>query len=459
MATRTVLAIDIGTSSVKMALITESGELSSYSRTSLHPYYTDHDPADAWVKAVTEGASALVGIASAAAVCVTGNGPTLVPLDADLQRSAPAVTWIGTKPKPLEGCQSLYLPRLMAEAEQDPGLTSRSSCFIGCPEYITLRLTGIASTFLPDERFTPYIWDDAQLGKLGLDGGLFPPMVDTGERIGYVTAGASAQFGIPAGIPVFAGLVDFHAALLGCGTVRPGMTCDRAGTSEGINYLCPDPIAGDGLRTLPGITPGTWTVAGLLPASGEVFEWFRWEAGLEELSYTELTRLITMSAPQQEYRFYPVRDFSKDPGDPFAGGVFSDGGNCSDDPGKRGRAVVEGIGFSVRKALDLLGNQGCRVDSLRHCGGQARSYHWNYMKAQILRVPVEVPRIIDAELLGCAVVALTGLGQFGSLVEAAESLVVVDRIYSPLKRTALHYDSSYELWLAGQDPSSALYSS
>ena len=98
------------------------------------------------------------------------------------------------------------------------------------------------------------------------------------------------------------------------------MTCDRAGTSEGINYLSPDPIVGDGLRTLPGITPGTWTVAGLLPASGEVFEWFRWEAGLEELSYTELTRLITMSAPQQEYRFYPVRDFSKDPGDPFAGG-------------------------------------------------------------------------------------------------------------------------------------------
>ena len=217
MATRTVLAIDIGTSSVKMALITESGELSSYSRTSLHPYYQDHDPADAWVKAVTEGASALVGIADAAAVCVTGNGPTLVPLDGDLQRSAPAVTWIGTKPKTLEGCQSLYLPRLMAEAEKNPSLTSRSGCFIGCPEYVTLCLTGTASTFLPDERFTPYIWDDAQLGKLGLDGGQFPPMVPTGERIGYVTPGPPGCSGYLLVYPSFAGLVDFHAALLGCG--------------------------------------------------------------------------------------------------------------------------------------------------------------------------------------------------------------------------------------------------
>ncbi len=456
MVNRATLAIDIGTSSVKIAVISDSGDMLSYSRVTLDSFYGETDPALSWEIALKEGLSLLDYVQDISAVCVAGNGPTLVPLGVAKRPIGPTISWIDRKAKPLGDCSSLYLPRLMQAIEDDPSLYDKSTLFIGCPEYMTMLLTDEAVTFLPSEQFRPFIWDDRQLSICGISSERLPPMVNIGDRVGYVSARAAEDFGLPSHIPVFAGLIDFHAALLGCGVVRPGMTLDRAGTSEGINYIAETPLSLTQIRTLPSLIADTWTVAGLLPATGEVFEWFKKSSGLTARSYHDVTRLITKSIPQQDYVFYPVRDTSRTLGDQFFGGRFSDGGSITDDLGQRGRAVIEGIGFSVRKTLELLQDQGCKINSLRHCGGQARSFHWNYIKSQILRIPVEVPKIIDAELLGCAITCFTGMGDYAHMIEAADDLVEIEHVYSPIQRTSLHYESHYQQWLESYDSGSQL---
>ncbi len=446
MENRVVLSIDIGTSSIKAAVVDTDGSIVSYGLVPLKSFYRSMDVVASWESALKQLLPTIESIGRVEAVCVTGNGPTLVPVGSDLKPAAPAISWIRTPAKPVEGISSLYLPRLMHALDQHPGLLDSVRYVVGCPEYVSGLLSGEYVTFLPNERFAPYIWDDEQLSICGVDPLKVPPFLAVGEQLGAVCSTAAAEYGLPKGIPVFAGLIDFHAALLGCGVVREGMTCDRAGTSEGINYIMRSDVHTAGLRTLPNIIADTWTLAGLLPASGEVFEWYRAEAGMEDRSYADITRSITLSPPQHDYLFFPVKETYAAFDGMFVGGEFSDGGVCSDVPTKRGRAVAEGIGFSVRMELERLMDAGCRISAIRHCGGQARSQHWNYLKAQIIRVPIEVPRIIDAELLGCAVVCFTSMGLYSSFSEASDDLVHIERVYTPIQRTAVQYESLFEEW-------------
>ncbi|MCF7934062.1 MAG: FGGY-family carbohydrate kinase [Spirochaetia bacterium] len=446
MGSRYALSIDVGTSSVKASVIDSEGNLCSYSRVPLESFYEQLDPALSWERALLQAVSRLQGVSRIDAVCVTGNGPTLVPVDEHFRPAAPAISWLTTPSTPIEGVRSLYLPRLVHAIHTDEHLLEKTRWFAGCPEYVSALLSGELFTFLPHAAFAPFIWDTAQLEACSIPQEKLPPFIEAGERAGKVTHAAAIAYGIPAGTPIFAGLIDFHAALIGSGVVTEGMTCDRAGTSEGINLILRDHRSHPGLRTLPNIIDGTWTLAGLLPASGEVFEWYRSNSGLADLSYEQITRQITMSIPQHDYFFYPAGDTHAALQDGFVGGVFTDGNSCSDDPAQRGRAVAEGLGFSVRRVLEQFSAAGHQVSSVRHCGGQARSFHWNYMKAQILRIPIEVPRIIDAELLGCAMLCFCGLNLYDDVPGAAEDLVHIDRVYSPIRRTAIHYESQYLEW-------------
>lgn len=429
------LSIDIGTSSIKSAVIDQLGEMISYARVDLPEVLT----AAPWIEAFERGLSLLSRVEDCSGVCITGNGPTLAIMDEGPVEQYPVVSWMTERPAVLKDSPSIYLPRLVhARTTHGPWFTPARR-FIGCPEFFTYLLTGSACTFLPSDEFRKFIWDEDQITENGFSPDQFPPFLRTGEQVGQVIVSAAERFGIPAGVPVFAGMTDFHAALLGCGVVHDGMTCDRAGTSEGINVLISDEQRHEGLRTLPNLIGGTWTLAGLMHSSGELFEWFRREARMDHVAYADLTKAITMSIPHHDYYFYPAAH------DAGRGG-FSDGGSCLDDPPQRGRTLAEGIGFTVRSILERFSAAGHQVDVIRHCGGQARSFHWNYMKSQILRIPIEVPKIIDAELLGCAAVSFSSLGLFSSLTEAADELVQIEHVYTPIQRTSIHYDSQYQEW-------------
>lgn len=453
MATKSVLSIDIGTSSLKAAIVDLSGRLSGYARERLDSFYGTMDPAEAWVRALKRALSSLPEVKAVEAITISGNGPTLVLTDSELRPLAPTISWIDTAPLPVPATRSLYLPRLAGAMARRGPIDPAVKRILGCPEYLTALLTSEYVTFTPQEEFNPYIWDEEQMESYGVDPGLFAPFCEAGRSIGQVTASGASLFGVPAGIGVYAGLTDFHAALIGSDCLAPGTTCDRAGTSEGINHILSEKREVEGLRTLPAILPGTYTIAGLMPSSGEIFEWYRRASLRDSVSYEELTREITMSICNRSYYFFPYRSPSVTSEGGQVGGIFSDGGSCSDDAIGRGRAVAEAIAFSLRELVDRLREAGCRIETLRHCGGQARSYHWNHMKAQATRCTIEVPAVADAELLGTAALSFTALGEFSTLQEASSHLVHVSRIYEPLSSTAVLFDTQYRAWRDSRDQS------
>jgi xylulokinase len=417
---RSVLAVDIGTSSMKGGLLSQEGSLIARARIPL----VQHTPcehglwrAELWEEAFIELMGQLFpgGAFTAHAICISGHGPSVVPMTTDGSCAGGALLWHDRRDKRIGGEPSFFLPKMAWYRENAPEIWDRTTSFLGCPEYLAFRLTGDALFYTPSRHFIPHLWTEEGAARYNIPLGLLPPPVKTGEPAGVVSSAGSERFGIPAGIPVAAGGSDFLMALLGSGVVRPGMTCDRAGTSEGINFCSKEMVKHPRVRTLPHAVEGLYNVAGILSSTGLVFEWFRRLTGQEGREYESMLREIRDAAFLPGPLFFP--SLHRGAVWEFSGALFS-GLQPRHGPVELGVAVVSAIGFGIRDCIEGLLASGCAPAVMRVCGGQGRSRIWNCMKSDITGLPLEIPENLDCELTGdgaAAFAMLDGAGAAGLL--------------------------------------------
>lgn len=440
-----VIAMDVGTSSLKAGVVDPRGTLLQYTRI---PFNLKQDgpletqSTDIWIEGLKAAVREFGDTSGVAAVAISGNGPTVVPVD---ERGIPldeASLWLNKRDERIEGQSSFFLPKIAWIKAKQADIYRKARWYLGCPEFLSFYLTGEVAAFSPSGEFDQYIWDEAGMAAYGIDKKTLPPIIKTGESMGRITADAAAEAGLPAGIPVVATGADFLMSLVGTGATKPGRTCDRTGTSEGINCCCDHKIQHERIRCLPHAIEGLYNIAGILSSTGRIFEWFRRFSGQAHRPYSEMMQEIsTLPWSTDLPHFYPslhrgeVWEFSK--------GVFTNL-EAHHGPAEMGRAVVSSIGFGIRDLIETLENHGCSIESLRISGGQGRSEIWNRMKANITGKVVEVPHIIDAEIAGSAAAAFTALGLWPSLGEAAEDLVKMDIRYEPDLKLNRRYTEEYE---------------
>ena len=354
------LCLDIGTSSLKGAVISSEGKLVSDGRI----YY---EKGVVWHRALCGLVMQMDCTFSISAVCISGSGPTFIPIKNDNTIGEP-LFWNDKREKTPVSGKSLYLPKLMWLKENCPQEYESTKQFLTMDGYFNWLLTDVAATPVYDDRFVPFFWSKEDAEENGIDFEKLPPLVHTGKKIGEVTQGAEILYGIKAGIPVFAGGSDFLMAILGTATLKAGQICDRAGTSEGINYCSgvEKDVRSPELRIMPHITPGCTNISVRLPESAHLIETDR-----------------------------------------------------------------EQYGRRLCRALQALEREGCTAEALRLSGGQAKNAEWNQLRANITGKRVLVPEIEDGELAGCACAAFAGLGLYGSPAQAAEAIVRIAREYTP----------------------------
>lgn len=442
-----LLAFDIGTSSVKAGL---------FDRGSAGPIWQHREPlpseehelasweSERWVTAVQACIDQLPQEHSIAAVALSGNGPTVIPVGREGSPIAEAMLWLDRRELRVGGQKSFFLPKIAWVQENEPQLYDRTWQFMTCPEYIGYLMTGEPHTTSGSDEFSPYVWDDPGVRAYGIDPEKLPPVLLPGARIGSLCRRGEELFKLRSGIPVFAGGPDFLMSLLGTAAVEVGRTCDRAGTSEGINHCAGFTTDNPTVRCLPHVVPGLYNVAGVLSSTGRIFEWFRRISRQRSVGYERMLSEIVATGFDHEPYFFPsvhegaAWEFSK--------GMFV-GLRSDHATAEMGRGVVFSIGYAVRQSIESLTQVGCDVTELRACGGQARNPVWNQMKADITGIPVTRPEVIDAELLGCACCALAGLGDFSAPWDAAESVVrFADRYEPDIDRSRI-MTAGYERYL------------
>jgi xylulokinase len=457
------LTFDIGSSSLKAAIVSEDGRLLGMARRPVplaHGADGAHESdARGWVEAALSAGAEAVSAAQregksreVRAIAVSGNGPTLLAANEKGEPLGPALSWLDRRAA-LEAAEvsalagitidsTFYLPkalRLWRSASQE--LRGRIRWFFSCPEYLEFALCGEAFTYLPHPDYEPYIWNAKMIAELGLRTELFPPFVATACVVGRLLPAAAMRLGLPSGLPLVSGFPDFLAAIVGSASVSVGRACDRSGTSEAINLCADRPFPNRALLSLRHPVSGLWNVSGGVSTAGAALEWLAKALCSESRdSGNEVDGLLRDAqlspAGARGLVFLPYLAGERAPlWDATRRAAFV---GISVDHGRPelARAAAESLAYGLKLASDLALAEGMPFDLMRVSGQAAGEDFLCEIKADVLGVPVEVPEIVDCELVGDAAACSVALGEASSLGEAAASLVRIARRFEPKASTA-----------------------
>ena len=108
---------------------------------------------------------------------------------------------------------------------------------------------------------------------------------------------------------------------------------------------------------------------------------------------------------------------------------------------------MEGVGFIVRRNIEVIEGLGVPVDEIRALGGGARSRLWKQMEADIVGRPVLTTTNEEAATLGAAILAGKAVGLYSSVEEAAGRMVQIQERFEPNEANRTVYDDTFGTYI------------
>ena len=483
------LAVDVGTGSVRAALVDGDGRILSLgSRThdQIIPRFgwTEQKPSDWWSGTAAAVREALAGVENAAgrvaAVCACGqmHGTVLIDEDGNTtmdavplwndKRTVPQVEAFAARPN-AEACADIAanVPapawpafKLLWIAEHRPAALEAASAVLMPKDYINFMMTGAVAqdwteasmSFLMDCKTRS--WSKTLLQETGLPERLLPPIRRPGDVIGELAPRAASEFGMSGGIPVLAGAGDYPMALLGSGAAAPGLGSDVTGTSTIITQVHKSPVKHPDVSNVC-TAEGNWGAFTLLDAGGDAVGWARRAFHRNQLGFAEMDAAAAEAeAGSKGLFFLPYLNGERLGSHRNSRAQFF-GLTSSHGLSELHRSILEGVAFSVRLKLDAVQADQGRPSEVAAAGGGAKSALWLKIKASMYGVPYLVPEEPECGIVGAAALMSTAVGRWPSLEAAVENMVRVERAVHPVPEWQTRYDRMmpiYErLYLAARD--------
>ncbi|MFZ0529033.1 MAG: xylulokinase [Propionicimonas sp.] len=443
-----LIAHDLGTSGNKASLHGADGRLLAavtvtYPTTYAADTTSEQDPLHWWSAVTTATRRLLADSGRSAAeidgICVSGQMMGLVLLDARHQPVRPAMIWSDQRATAeaaalaeTVGDDHAYritghriaatypLPKLIWVREHEPATYERVASVCVAKDYVNLRLTGRLVTDHSDASSTDAYdlatgdWSAELLRAADVDASLWPPIVDSTEVIGTLTAAAAAELGLRPGTRVIAGGGDGPMASVGAGCVSPdspGYVC--LGTSAWYSCTTSEPVLDPERRsfTFRHVVGGRFAPCATTQTGAGSLQWAAEALSAEPAAIGELIAAAEGVAAAEEGLFFlPYLIGERSPWwDPNASGVFA-GLRMHHRRPHLTRAVLEGVGYSLALCMAPL-RSGAPASGIDVIGGGAASDLWLALLADIWGVPVRRRSVTtQANSLGAAVTGLVGLG-------------------------------------------------
>ncbi len=457
-----LIGVDLGTSETKAGLFDLEGNLVRLVRreypivTGDRPGCAEQDP-ETWWRAVCETLGEVargVDANALAALCVQGQGPSLVMIDEQGKPLHNTILWmdtrtvgerdelsrrLGTPVSPFA-----HLPQAMWLKHHRAEVYRQACWFLTAWDFIAYRLCGraVTATLASFHPFPPQ-----ELAVAGLPESLFAPVVEAGQPIAGLTAQAAQETGLPEGLPVVAGTHDGMATFIGAGLVDVGRAADVNGTSGGLALCWNSAIEEQGIFSTAWLHPDEHIVGGAMATLGKALNWCRDLVAEPGTSFHDfIAGAMTTPLGADGLIFLPYLAGERAPiWDPQARGVFF-GLTLRHTRHHLARAVLESVAFSLRHLAERLFEAGARVSEMRVCGGQAQSVAWNQIKADVTGFPVAALRVTEAALLGAVVLAGVGAGLVPDITAGANQMVRIESILEPDMERHRRYTDLYRVY-------------
>lgn len=451
-----LLGIDVGSTGVKAVLYdTNGGTLAKAEREhpTMHPRpgWAEQSPS-LWWKSTKEAVQEILSRVGSstkyniAGIGVSGQGPTVLPVDEKGEPLRPAIIWMDTR----GGKQHDPVPKFLWIKQNEPEILQRTHRFLSSSGFITLKLTGEFTLNITQAPGASFQMPDF------LDNSFFPEVRLFSEVIGEVTKEAAQETGLAEGTPVVAGADDGFATIIGAGATKTGRAVEYTGLSC---VLCirtdkPYPEVQDRGLFLGGMGD-FYIISGQMSTGGGLLRWFRDTLGYLEM---ETAKSLNLNA----YQIMDLEASSVPPGSdglvilPYFSGERAPIWNAN----ARGvifglylthsrahliRAALEAVAYGLRHIIEIAEGAGVRIDELRATGGGSNSDLWLQIKADVLNRPIY--RISDgAGTLGNAIMAGAGVGVFDDLFSKGEELARVKKVIHPDPERHKLYTSLYQIY-------------
>jgi xylulokinase len=476
-----LLAFDIGTGSVRAALVTETGKILAFAAKELDQVipqfgWSQQSPRIWWEGLVFSIRSVLGRVGHSAdrvaaiAGCGQMHGAVLIDRAGELvleevplwndkrtrelvdrfseERDTEALFPIVANP-PTVAWPAFKLAWIK---QNQPKAYDAAVTVLMPKDYINFKLTGERRIDLCEASCSYMFdmhsrhWSEKVMGLLGLDPAKLPPVSPATELLGVVTKEAAQITGLRVGTPVAVGAGDFPVALLGSGVISSGMGCDITGTSTVITILAEQPAVDPVISNLRAITDG-WALFTILDTSGDAVRWARRAFHHQDTySYDQIVSLAEgVPAGSDRLLFLPYLSGERVAQKPNSRAQFF-GLNSRHSAAHLYRAVLEGVAFAAKRNIDLMKSGGYRLDRMVTAAGGARTRLWLEIKASIYDCPILVPGEPECGVLGCAMLAGLAIGLFSDLESVGSELVRYESEIAPNPAWSERYQKMQSLF-------------
>jgi xylulokinase len=253
-----------------------------------------------------------------------------------------------------------------------------------------------------------------------------------------------------------AGTVDSPAAALEAGVTEPGIAVEMTGTSTVVIIPNDRGLTEPALIAMPHALPGIHLLLGAMVSSGGCLRWFRDQLGQPEAQAameggSDALDLLTQQAGQvgpgsEGVIFLPYMMGERSPlWHANARGVFF-GMSLATSKGALVRSILEGAAFALRHNVEVAARAGAEVREMRSVGGCSRSDVWNQIKADVLGMPVVIPRASVGSPYGAAILAGMGAGAFPDVRKSLAEMVHLERRFEPDPANHEKYTRIYQIF-------------
>lgn len=484
------LGIDIGTSGTKSLLIDQSGKVlaeatANYPLSTPKPLWTEQNPEDWWtatkqtIKAVLKKSK--VKGSEVRAIGLSGQMHGSVFLNAKGTVIRPALLW--NDQRTVAECDEITKraggrDKLIAMVA-NPALTGFTAPkllwlrnneaknydalrYLLLPkDEIRRRLTGELATDVSDASGMLLLdvvkrqWSKELLGKLDIDPSILAPVYESEQVTGTLKADVAAELGLSTSCKVVAGAGDCAAGAVGNGIVKQGVLTASLGTS-GVVFCHSDSPQYDRhgrLHTFCHAVHGKWHMMGVTLSAAGSLQWFVQNIcsdlftrkGIDpyEILNAEASQI---AAGSEGLFFLPYLAGERTPhADPLARACFI-GMTNKHTRGHLARAVMEGVAYSLRESLDIIGQLNIPVKEIRLSGGGAKSDLWKQILADSFGQKVCTINAEQGPGYGVALLAAVGDGAYKNIEEACKATIkVVDKI-GPRKAPQKAYDAAFPVY-------------
>ncbi len=479
---KTVLVLNMGMKSIRSIIFTEEGRKLAQAAlpltSAINDIRVEQDASEWWEKALTviRKSTHEAGIKHLDAITVTSSASCLVCVDEDGNALAPVMMvsdkraqkeaeYISNMPEFMEVkaktglamSSSLLLPKILWIKRHCDDIFSNTAYFLTSNAYLLYRLCGKPITDSLDAGKFHYDqvgkqYPEELLQALGISLKSMPQVVSLGTQVGTTVSTMANEMPVHWGdIDVIATSYDAICSFFGSGAVEEGEASDVSGTvtvfrtmSYKNGRLAPSTKVYESLYE----AENARIVGGSNNLGGGLIEWakqcyyqsepYPYEVMEKEAAESDIGARGLIFLPYLLGERTPIWNDE-------ARGVFF-GLERMHTRKDMTRAVFESTGFIDMDMKTAVEENGIEVKRVRFSGGLARLNLIAQIKADILGLDVLVLNEFETTSTGAAMLALTGLGLFKGVREAADAFVRVRMIIKPDMDNHKKYMHIYNLY-------------